>query len=187
MASIDALILALSQFEGTLVFISHDVYFIRELAKKVLHISAGKLTAFAGNYDYFLDKSRATDARAALTAAGFTDERPGGGGQKPKETAPRTGPKSKEQKRAEALARASRAQPLREARSRVQSLERSIADIEKRQSELMDAMERPETYSTPGLAQELNRELGDVVRRLEAATRDWESASLEVERLGGGE
>ena len=66
--SIDALVGALEQYEGTLIFISHDVYFIRAVAKSVLHISAGQLTPYAGDYDYYLEKSRATSARAALTS-----------------------------------------------------------------------------------------------------------------------
>jgi ATP-binding cassette subfamily F protein 3 len=74
-ASIDALVLALKQYEGTLVFISHDVYFIRALAQTVLHVHSGRLTPYAGDYDYYLDKSKATNERAALTA-GFTDGRP---------------------------------------------------------------------------------------------------------------
>ena len=41
MGSIDALVDALKQFEGTLVFISHDVYFIKALANKVLHVADG--------------------------------------------------------------------------------------------------------------------------------------------------
>src|SRR3954453_15370332 len=64
--SIDALVGALAQYEGTLIFISHDVYFIRAVAKTVLHINAGKLTSYTGDYDYYLDKSRATSARAGL-------------------------------------------------------------------------------------------------------------------------
>ena len=63
--SIDALVDALSQYEGTLIFISHDVYFIRAIAKTVLHINAGKLTPYAGDYDYYLEKSKAISARAA--------------------------------------------------------------------------------------------------------------------------
>src|SRR5947208_13744731 len=66
--SIDALVGALSQYDGTLIFISHDVYFIRAIAKTVLHINAGQLTAYAGDYDYYLDKSRATSERGALVA-----------------------------------------------------------------------------------------------------------------------
>jgi ATP-binding cassette subfamily F protein 3 len=52
------------------VFISHDVHFIRHLATKVLHVSAGQIVPYVGGYDYFLEKTGATDdARAALTAA----------------------------------------------------------------------------------------------------------------------
>ena len=67
--SIDALLGALSQYEGTLIFISHDVYFIRAIATSVLHINAGKLTPYAGDYDYYLDKSKAASAREGLVAA----------------------------------------------------------------------------------------------------------------------
>jgi len=65
----ESLTLALERYEGTLVFISHDVHFIRHLATKVLHVNAGQVTAYAGGYDYFLEKTGAPDdARAALTA-----------------------------------------------------------------------------------------------------------------------
>ncbi len=68
MSSIDALLYALDQFEGTLIFISHDVYFIQALANHVVHINAGKLTHYPGGYQYYLDKTKAQSARAALTA-----------------------------------------------------------------------------------------------------------------------
>ena len=65
------LYVALQKYQGTLVFISHDVHFIRTLADKVLHVSAGKVTAYSGGYDYYLEKTGAEDnARAAVTAGG---------------------------------------------------------------------------------------------------------------------
>ncbi len=68
--TVESLTLALERYEGTLVFISHDVHFIRHLATKVLHVSAGWVAPYAGGYDYFLEKTgTADDARAALTAA----------------------------------------------------------------------------------------------------------------------
>ena len=67
--AIEGLILALQKFEGTLVFISHDVHFIRSLATKVLHITEGKVTAYSGDYDYYLEKTGAEEnARAAVVA-----------------------------------------------------------------------------------------------------------------------
>jgi ATP-binding cassette subfamily F protein 3 len=60
----------LERYEGTLIFISHDVHFIKSLATKVLHVNAGQITTYVGDYDYFLEKTgTAEDARAALTAA----------------------------------------------------------------------------------------------------------------------
>ena len=65
----ESLILALERYEGTLVFISHDVHFIRQLANKVMHVNAGQVTPYSGGYDYYLEKSGLLhDERAALTA-----------------------------------------------------------------------------------------------------------------------
>jgi ATP-binding cassette subfamily F protein 3 len=67
--AIEGLIMALEKFEGTLVFISHDVHFIRRLAQKVIHINNGKLTTYTGDYDYYLQKTGAEEnARAAVIA-----------------------------------------------------------------------------------------------------------------------
>ncbi len=67
--TVESLTLALERYEGTLVFISHDVHFIRHLATKVLHVNAGQVTPYVGGYEYFLEKTGAADdARAALTA-----------------------------------------------------------------------------------------------------------------------
>jgi ATP-binding cassette, subfamily F, member 3 len=67
--TVESLTLALERYEGTLMFISHDVHFIRHLATKVLHVNAGQITPYAGSYDYFLEKTGAADnERAALTA-----------------------------------------------------------------------------------------------------------------------
>src|SRR6202049_1418157 len=73
--SIDALIGALRQYEGTPIFIIHDVHFTRAMARTVLHIGAGKLTPYAGDYDYYLEKSKATSERAALTAGQTLQDR----------------------------------------------------------------------------------------------------------------
>ena len=67
--TVESLTLALERYEGTLVFISHDVHFIRHLATKVLHVNAGTITPYVGGYEYFLEKTNmAGNARAALTA-----------------------------------------------------------------------------------------------------------------------
>ena len=64
--SVEALSQALKRYEGTLVFISHDVHFIRSLAEKTLHINHGTVTPYAGGYDYYLEKSGLLDNPDAM-------------------------------------------------------------------------------------------------------------------------
>ena len=59
LTSIEALVSALKSYEGTLVFISHDVHFIRSLAQQTWHIEGGEVKKYSGDYDYYLQKSGA--------------------------------------------------------------------------------------------------------------------------------
>jgi ATP-binding cassette subfamily F protein 3 len=185
--SIDALIGALAQYEGTLIFISHDVYFIRAVAQSVLHINAGRLTPYAGDYDYYLDKSRATSARAALTTGGqLQNAQPVNGATKPQTTqaAPTGMRASREQRRAEAEQRKTDARSKREHEKRVHEIEMRIATLEARQSELTAELEKAETYERGGTAMELNRELLGVTDELARLTREWEALALAAETAG---
>jgi ATP-binding cassette subfamily F protein 3 len=175
--STDALIAALEGYAGTLIFISHDVYFIRALANRVLHIDAGRLTPYHGGYDYYLEKSRATDARAALVS---TAERPPAGAAA--DSMPR-GPTRREQRRLDAEVRATKSTGLKRLRARVAALENEIEELESVQAGLTARLETPGTYAEPGQAVALNHELRDVVRRLHAATTEWEAAAAELEAL----
>jgi ATP-binding cassette subfamily F protein 3 len=47
---------SLKEFKGTLLFISHDRYFINKLANRILYIYNNKLIEYYGNYDYFAEK-----------------------------------------------------------------------------------------------------------------------------------
>jgi ATP-binding cassette subfamily F protein 3 len=168
-ASIDALITALQGFEGTLVFISHDVHFIRAVAGQVVHVHSGRITPYAGNYDYYLEKSRASDARAALTA-GFTDARP-------KQSAAPAAPKARP-----AAPGAKKPSPneLRKFREHVGRLEKAVVDLEARQAEITSALEAPETYADKGKFHHLNRELATIVDQIAAATTEWEQAATKL-------
>ena len=75
MPSIDAVIQALKDYTGTLIFVSHDLHFIRALAKRTVRIEAGKITSFAGDYDYYLWKSGAISEKKGLVE-GLKDSRP---------------------------------------------------------------------------------------------------------------
>jgi ATP-binding cassette subfamily F protein 3 len=180
MASIDALIAALGQYEGTLLFISHDVHFIRALATHTLHVRGGRLTRYPGGYDYYLDKTRQT-ARDGLTA-------PGGGPAATTPPPPAPPPKApavdaaarREQKRLAAQAREQAAKERRELRAHVRTLEEEIARLEAREKELVAALEDPASYAPGGPAMQLNRELAGLHDRLPALHADWEAAATRL-------
>ena len=170
--SIDALVHALKSYEGTLIFISHDVHFIKTLAKNVLHVHSGKLTPYAGNYDYYLDKSKSTDARAALTS-GLSDSRPKQAAAPAKAAAPTAAPTAKKATPNE----------IRKFREEVGLLEKKVSELEAKQSEITGALEDPASYTDKGKFHHLNRELSAVVDQLAAATAAWETAATKLAEM----
>jgi len=179
--SIDALIGALKQYHGTLIFISHDVHFIRAIATSVLHITASpaqtgsRLTSYPGNYQYYLDKSKAVSARTALTAGSS----PNNGQLTTENVARRAGGlrEQKVQKRLQAEARTAIARKKREKEKHVHALEMKIAALEGQQRELVTALEDPAAYQPGGRAVALNRELSAVTDDLARLTKEWETAT----------
>jgi ATP-binding cassette subfamily F protein 3 len=158
MASIDALIDALKQYQGTLIFISHDVYFIRALAQTVLHISAGNLTPYSGDYDYYLEKSGAGSAKLGLVAGEQLSD------SRPPEAAP---PRARQQFSRQiegAKAEGGRGAPGRFRRAQTgagPSRQNRARDcrLEQRHKEIVALLEAPETYQQGGDVMKLNREL----------------------------
>jgi ATP-binding cassette subfamily F protein 3 len=182
--SIDALIGALKQYHGTLIFISHDVHFIRAIATSVLHVTAdanrtgSKLTFYPGDYDYYLDKSKAISAKAGLvgtdrravrlTTSDNGTQRAGGLKQQ------------KERKRLEADSRNAIAKVRREKEKRVHELEMKIAALEAQQKELAAALEDSEAYTPGGRAIAINRDLSALSHDLARLTAEWESVTATV-------
>ena len=180
MSSIDALAYALDQFQGTLIFISHDVYFIRALANHVVHVNAGRLTHYPGGYQYYLDKTKATSERAGLTAGNSIGQR--GSARPQRGFEPAAGTVRKDQKRAEAEQRQARSRDRKAQETRVKQLETQIQDLEARQSKLIVELEKPETYEKSGSAVAINRELMEIQDRLAALNPEWEKAAGKLEQ-----
>jgi ATP-binding cassette subfamily F protein 3 len=176
LASVDALIEALKPYEGTLIFISHDVHFIRLLANHVVRVEGGHLRHFTGGYQYYLDKT-SQSARAALTSsfggasAASPNNDSGRRGTPPSER--------KEQKRMEAEQRQARSRKRQEIQKRITALEKEIAELEAKEKELAAELEKPESYAS-GRAMQINRELMHIHDRLPVATAQWEAAGTEL-------
>jgi ATP-binding cassette, subfamily F, member 3 len=163
----------LRQFEGTLIFISHDVHFIRQLSNHVVRVEAGQLRHFTGGYQYYLDKT-AQSARAALTSSSFNS-------LAEKKTVVSTVDR-KEQKRIEAEQRQARSRKKQEIQKRISALEKEIPELEAKEKELAAELEKPESYSG-GRATQINRELMHIHERMAEANAEWESAGTELAQM----
>ena len=163
MSSIDALVAAMTQFEGTLVFISHDVHFIKTLADKVIHTAGGQLTPYLGDYEFYLHKTQAASARAALTAGGGKEVKAQGKVGRP-------GQKEVKQSRTD----------LRKQKKLVQALEAEIDALETRNAAITAELGLPETWNDGLRSKELSRELETNTVRLDELSAKWE---IEADRL----
>ena len=168
MASIDTLIDALYQYSGTMVFISHDVHFIRKIAKYVIHVEDGKLRHFPGPYQYYLDKTNQDSNRSA--EASFSNDT----NTKNTSKAKREDPKSR--KRREAEERQALSKKRNENKAVIDRLETRITVMEKRQKEITELLEQPETYAAGGQAPALNRELMTINDDLDDCNSKWSEA-----------
>ncbi|HEY3176402.1 MAG TPA: ABC-F family ATP-binding cassette domain-containing protein [Candidatus Polarisedimenticolia bacterium] len=163
---------ALAGYDGSLLFVSHDRYFINKVATRVAGLKDGGLTARDGGYDAYQAWLAGTEAVASPVGAGARPP------EEPK--AKRT----KEGKRAEAVARNERSRLLRAAREKVASLESEITSAEHRLDEIDAQLGDPATYQTAGLARTLGEQKKSIQVDLSRLNRRWEEA---VARLAEAE
>jgi ATP-binding cassette subfamily F protein 3 len=171
-SSTEVLLAALEEFTGTIVLISHDVFFIRHLANHVVQVRDGQLRAYPGGYDYYVD---ATASLALLASSGPstpTIRRPS-----------HPTPDRRESRRMEAERRQIAARERRVLQDRVDELEREIHAIEARQTALTRDLQDPATYAAPGKALEIQVEFRDNRVRLDQLTRQWEGAATSLAGL----
>ncbi|MEK9773968.1 MAG: ABC-F family ATP-binding cassette domain-containing protein, partial [Opitutae bacterium] len=176
MASIDALIHALEGFQGALVFVSHDLHFIRKLGKRTIRIEAGKITNYAGDYDYYLWKSGSANARTGLVE-GLRDARP------EQENSIKTGEKNlsaKDKRRIRSQEREKKKAERGRLQNLVRNLEKEIIELEEQQTSINEKLSNPDIYGNPEKAKELHTQATSLSRKLEQRTYEWE---IEAEKL----
>jgi ATP-binding cassette subfamily F protein 3 len=195
----DVLLEALEDFGGTLIFVSHDRYFVDKLATKIVEIGGGHALVYPGNYEEFLWSRKQREAEAAGTqAAARTAEaskpavrprseasQPAGaaglnGNQPQAPQAPKTQPQISydERKRQEAEAR--RERKAADARKRrIEELEARIADREQAIKDIEASMSAPGFYENHESAkpvidrhQALMWEVGDLMHQWEELQTD---------------
>ncbi len=153
----DVLLEALQEFTGTLVFVSHDRYFIDRLATRVIEIEGGKVTTYPGNYEDYLWRKEGDAAAAAQNVAVKIAA--------PAADAPKAVKKINPIK-------------LKKMQDRVSELEAQIARLERESVELTTLMGKQ-----PSEAGRLAVDLGGIRSRITQLEGEWEQAAAELEAV----
>lgn len=151
---------ALNHYEGTVLYVSHDRYFINRTAHRILELSAHALTGFLGNYDYYLEKKNETELSRSDTA----QSRPTA------ETEARLDWKNQRQQQAR----------KRKLENDLKKAEQAIETLEQRNEELDMLMALPENCSNVPRLTELSSEKEDNLQQLETLYLQWETLSEEA-------
>ena len=176
MASIDAVIQALRDYTGTLIFVSHDIHFIRALGKRTIRIESGKITNFAGNYDYYLWKSGSASAQTGLIE-GLRDARPEQ--SKAMESGERA-VSAKEKRRQRSQEREKKKAEKGKLEDKVRKLEKEILQLEEEQKVCNEELANPDSYNDSEKGKELNERASRLARNLQQRNYEWE---IETEKL----
>ncbi len=176
----EALERALTHYNGTLLLISHDRYFLDKLVTRVVEIREGSMIEYDGNYSYYLQKRDQTEPSITGTAPGNKSE------VLVNTAAPSELPgskKSKEQKRLEAEARQNVSKERNRLKKLVQTLEEKIEQLEQRKTELETKLADSETYEKGPLAVTLQKEYAVLLKELTVSNQQWEESLARQEEL----
>jgi ATP-binding cassette subfamily F protein 3 len=158
LASREVLEAALVDFPGTIVFISHDRYFINRVATRIVEVDRGRLTSYLGTYDDYVAQKTGTAMSRADGTAG------------PKATAPV--PRAVPERR--------NPTGLRRLRGRLDEVERRIRELEDRLRALGDLLAAPELYRDGERVRAAVSERDDAEQEVAALMREWETLSTEL-------
>lgn len=152
---------ALDTYDGTLLFVSHDRYFINELANKIISVRDGHAKIYNGNYSYYLDEKAKQAAAVQEAEAEQTESTTSANQNKGKLS-------YQEQK-----ARDSQKRKLERA---VSEAEARIEKLEAEEQEIQTEMANPDIAASFEKLGPLQEKLSAVQEQLEQANNDWENA-----------
>ena len=159
---------ALIDYDGTLVFVSHDRYFINRIATSILELSADGSKLYLGDYDYYIEKKQEEAELLALLAEEQEE-------QLTDEVAPpvkSTYHASKEKAKLE-----------RKLSREITSLEEKLEEIESKIEEIETQLTLPEVFGDHEKVQEYNDDLLTLQDQQDVCMQEWEAKNLELEGL----
>lgn len=148
---------ALNRYTGTVLYVSHDRYFINKTAGRIIELSANTVTNYIGNYDYYLEKR---DILAPKEIKQVSSE---------KNTAVKDDWKAQKEEQAK----------LRKRQNDIAKIEKSIEQLEAENSELDEQLALPEVYSDIKQLMKLNEKKQEIEKKLEKLYEDWETLSAD--------
>jgi ATP-binding cassette, subfamily F, member 3 len=173
LASKEVLEGALAAFTGTIVFISHDRYFINRIATHVVEVDRGRLTTHLGNYDDYVARKAQPKAVPALTPQGPAG---GMGG----------GRVSKTQQKKALPPRKSLDRDIKAIKARLQAVETQISTIERRLEEIALSLTDPDLYRDGERARQIAQARKDAEGQVAWLMKEWEDLSHQLAAATSG-
>ena len=149
---------ALSGFEGTIIFVSHDRYFINQLANKVFDLDTSGGSLYLGDYQYYVEKLEEKEALAE-------HRKQGSASSEPQETAA-TSNTYQDQKQ--------RRKEQRQIERQINEYEETITKCETEIELLDEQLTQPDIFSDPEKAAEIAEQKSQIEHTLEEAMINWE-------------
>jgi len=171
----DVLEEALSNFSGTLCFISHDRHFINSLANKVLVVENGEIHLFPGNYEDYLNvwQKRLDEEHNAEVITDVSS----------KEGTPSIAKKAQEQKRLQAEWRNQLYRLKKPLQEKLEKVDSALNECHQLLDSLNDRLGNPDTYQDGQKVQQLQKEYQHCQRKLGELAAQWEANALALEEL----
>ena len=160
---------AVMDFNGTVLFVSHDRYFINKVATCVLEIAPQGSTLYLGDYDYYLEKKAEQEE---IAAAKSTAETPIENSPKEVSTGKVNYQQGKERQKQE-----------RRLKRSVEEFEQLVEKLDAQKNDLENQMSSPENYNDLEKMGELQAKLQEISKKLAEAEENWEQARMELEEF----
>jgi ATP-binding cassette subfamily F protein 3 len=154
---------ALINYPGTILFVSHDRYFINRIATRVVELSSDGLTNYLGDYDYYVEKKE-----EMLELQRLEEE------YNPPQAAKNKEPEGKQTFEQEKKAKQEERRRLR----RIEEIEEEIETLEKTVEEKEQRLLEPNVYEDHEKAQEINDKIKHGQEKLEELMEEWEGLQI---------